>query len=56
MNEEQLKLIQELRIKGFAVTIFTPEELRGASPDSVEDIMIERGWDVINCLADEEVE
>jgi hypothetical protein len=32
--------------------VFTPEELRGASPKRVEDRLIERGWDVIDLLAD----
>jgi hypothetical protein len=31
-----------------------PEELQGASPTLVEDRLIELGWDVIDCLKDEE--
>lgn len=32
---------------GCAVVIFTPTDLRGVDPGRVEDVLIERGWDVI---------
>lgn len=44
-------LIRALRDKGFAVAAFSPDELRGANPDHVEDIMVERGWAAIDTLA-----
>jgi hypothetical protein len=46
------KLARQLSDMGCAVVVFTPEELRGASPKRVEDRLIERGWDVIDLLAD----
>lgn len=46
------QLMAELRKMGCAVAIFTPEELRGADPEIVEDRIIERGWDVIEILTD----
>jgi hypothetical protein len=36
---------------GYAVVIFTPEELRGANPEHVQDRLVELGWDVIDTLA-----
>jgi len=41
-------LCAALRELGCAVACFTPEELNGAPPEEVEDIMVERGWDVID--------
>jgi hypothetical protein len=38
---------------GYAVVCFTPEELRGANPDHVQDRLVELGWDVIDVLATE---
>lgn len=52
-NEERLKLVNTLRDEGFAVVVFTAEELRGADPDLVEDLMVERGWNAIEALAKE---
>jgi len=43
----------QLRSEGYAVTIFTPSELRGANPDVVEEIMCERGSIAIQSLATE---
>jgi len=50
MNEEQTKAIRELRDAGFAVTVFTPEELAEVDPTRVEDRMVECGWDAIDFL------
>jgi hypothetical protein len=44
-------LCAELRAIGCAVVCFTPQELRGADPDHVEDRLVEIGWDVIDSLA-----
>lgn len=51
MNDEQKRVIQELRQEGYAVIVWTPEELRDANADSVEERSIELGWDVIDALA-----
>ena len=49
-----LELCKKMRHAGYAVVLFTPEELRGANPDHVEDRLVELGWDVIDSLANEE--
>ncbi len=53
---ELLKHTKALRDMGCAVAVFTPEELRGADPDNVEDLMIQRGSEAIDYLADDEVD
>jgi len=52
MTNEQLEVIRALRHEGFAVIIWTPEELGTADPRRVEDRSIELGWDVIDTLKD----
>jgi len=51
MNEETVARLREL---GYAVVVFSPNELKGASPDDVGSRLIELGWEVIDCLSDEE--
>ena len=53
LKDEWVKILREMRSEGFAVVIFTPDELRGAEQDSVEDRLVELGWDVIDALATE---
>lgn len=53
MNDAQQKAIDELRADGYAVIIWTPDELRGASPTRIEDIGIERTSEAIEDLADQ---
>lgn len=38
---------RDLQSKGYAVVVFTPEELDGAPRHLVEDSLIEAGWDII---------
>lgn len=45
-----LMTVRELWDEGYAVAVFNPEELRGANPDEVAEIMIERGWNAIDTL------
>ena len=59
MNENDERLTQEerdalmtLRDRGFAVAVFTPDELNGVEAKRVEERMIETGWDVISWLED----
>lgn len=49
MNVENMT-VRQLWDKGYAVAIFTPEELRGADAGEVADIMVERGWNAIDTL------
>jgi len=43
--------IDELRDAGYAIVIFTPEELDGADPDRVEENLVSTGWDIISIHA-----
>lgn len=47
MTPEQVKAISQLRDDGYAVAIFTPEELDGADADRIEDLMVECGSNAI---------
>jgi hypothetical protein len=54
MTESKVfELCNKMRHLGYAVICFTPEELRGANPDHVEDRLVELGWDVIDAAATE---
>ena len=52
MNDEQLKVVRELGHEGYAVIIWSPEELGNARVKDVEDRSIELGYDIINSLSD----
>jgi hypothetical protein len=52
MTPEEREVIAELRSRGFAVIIWAPEELAGASQKHVEERSIELGWQVIEDLKD----
>lgn len=52
LKQEEVDFLRGLRVRGYAVVVFNPEELRGASQEHVEERMIELGWDVIESLAD----
>lgn len=51
MTEQELNMLRQLRNKGYAVAVWTPEELRGVDPSDVEDVMIERAADFIDVMA-----
>ena len=53
MTKEDWEVIKKFREAGYALTIFSPEELRGASTSDFEDRMVELGWEVIDSLAKE---
>lgn len=44
MTEEELKVLQDLHDRGYAVCVFTPEELGPAPNEEVESAMAEAGW------------
>jgi len=50
MDRDLKDAISMLRGEGYAVVIFTPDELDGAPPGIVESVMIVRGWDAISDL------
>lgn len=39
---------QLLRQQGYAVTLYSPEELQGVDPEYAERILSQTGWDFIN--------
>ena len=54
--EEMSKIVEHSRAleeMGCVVVVFTPEELRGANPDHVQDRLIEYGWEVIGDIAED---
>lgn len=54
MTESKVfELCVKMQRLGYAVVIFTPEELRGANPEHVQDRLVELGWDVINDIAED---
>ena len=54
MTPEEIATIQNLRDQGYAVVLFSPEELVGAPARKVEDRMCERGWEAIDYLTDDD--
>jgi len=52
-TKQAVEYLRQLRKFGYAVVAFTPEELRGANPDYVENRLIEVGWDVIDSIAED---
>jgi len=54
MTEAQRAAINELRNEGYAVIVWTPEEIGTANPRRVEDRSIELGYDIIDDLSDGE--
>ena len=53
MTKEDWDVIKKFREAGYALTIFSPEELRGASTRDFENRMVELGWEVVDSLAKE---
>ena len=50
LTDDEVESFRRLRSRGFALVIFTPEELQGASLTHVEDRLVELGWEVIDSL------
>ena len=46
-SDEAMSLIFLLRSEGWAVILWTPDELEGVDPDIVETSSIEHGWKII---------
>ena len=53
MTKKDWAVIKKFREAGYALTIFSPEELRGASTRDFENRMVELGWEVVDSLASE---
>jgi hypothetical protein len=50
MTNEQIKILNELTFAGYAVVVWTPEEIGDLNPRKVEDRVIELGNEVIYSL------
>jgi len=48
MTEQQLSVLRELHQAGYAVCVFTPDEMENSSQEDIEDAMTEAGWNSIN--------
>lgn len=57
MKPSQMAVIRELRDSGYAVVVWTPEELQGANATrrerQLEDRSIELGYEIIECLKED---
>lgn len=56
MTDELARAIRELRLLGYAVCIFTPEELNGAIPRKVEEELLRAGLKIIDIIREEDQE
>jgi Lhr-like helicase len=50
MKHEELQALKQLKARGYAIVVITPEELLNANPDKVEDRLIDFSWEVISQL------
>lgn len=48
MTKDQIAVLQDLAAEGYAVVVFTPDELQGVKPDKLVSAMVSYGWDVID--------
>ncbi len=48
MTKEQTQTLRDLRQAGYAVCVFTPDEMPDSRQRDVEDAMCEGGWRQIN--------
>ena len=53
MTDLELEALRALTARGYAVVVWTPDELRGADAEQIEQLMIERGADAIEALCDD---
>jgi hypothetical protein len=47
-----METIDQLRLKGYCVIVFTPEEIGTANPRKVAEEIVSRSWQVIEELQD----
>jgi hypothetical protein len=48
LNPSDIAVLRSLHDRGFAVCVFTPEEIGNAEQEEVEDHMCHGGWATIN--------
>jgi predicted Zn-dependent protease len=54
LTDNEIDMIRKLRDRGFAVSVFTPEERGNASVEDIEDAMVEAGWYNIRFMEEQE--
>jgi ATP-dependent Clp protease adapter protein ClpS len=54
VNENELAVLKALHARGFAVCVFTPDEMVNTLQEEVEDAMAEAGWRQIHFNEGEE--
>ncbi len=47
LDPQLIEAVVELRKQGFAVALFSPEELEGCPADDLEGYLVEEAWDAI---------
>jgi len=55
LTQEELRTLIALRNKGYAIILWTPDELKGVDPYIIEDASISFGWDTIDYQLTSEV-
>lgn len=50
MTRVEQMAIDGLKARGFAVIVWTPDEIGEADTDGLEEVSIERGWNYINSM------
>ena len=55
MKDTWIKTVRAMRDAGYLVVIWTPDELGDVPPRHVEDVVIERGNDMIEMMRGEQV-
>jgi hypothetical protein len=50
LSKAEIKWLYKLAKRGFVVVVFTPQELEGADPKTVEKRLIEAGWEIISAV------
>ena len=50
MTKDQIAVLQDLAAEGYAVVVFTPDELQGVKPDKLVSAMVSYGWETISSV------
>ena len=53
LQEHELLVLRSLHARGFAICVFTPSEMGGATQENIDDAMAEAGWREVNFHAGE---
>jgi len=50
MNDAEKAVIQKLRDQGYSILIWSPKQLKGAPKDKLENILVDKWWEVLEEL------